>query len=438
MVSGRPLSAHVDKFNPSQGIVNLTYSTTDEVNLNKEIITQTLKDSASVIEETLIKNYSAEEIASGENNIINLIDNDDKEEIYVTNHVQVENSHDNKSVISSQNLQAQQINQNVQPGISSIQTQTQTNQVNIKTATISNPQLNLRMIPPQNLMGGQNFMMGYNPNFGVSGQMGQMAVTGQMNSITSMGHMSTIPQMANIPNQMQPGQFGNYGMQGVQNMNLIGQGNPQLQYNFPNVRQTINLGMQGGQNLHLPQQIPQNINMNRPQINPLQPGGQFNYGINPSLTGQVSQQFGGGMVGNQIGGAMPQNMTPINPPIQLNPPQNQNYELMRVSSQLSQLSQQSVISNESKSQTTNPQVKAQSPSSTVTPTTNNNLFNNLLQAINQLKTAKSDNPNLNNLLSQPELQQQIQNMKLLGNIVNINQAQNNVDKSKDPRTRKKK
>jgi hypothetical protein len=110
IVSGRPLSAHVDKFNPSQGIVNLTYSNINEdsnilnkENLPKEIIDLPEESFNKLDRENVL---ISSEIALDNETNENILNNTTySSQIQVESQINLPNEEIKQNAIISQNLQ---------------------------------------------------------------------------------------------------------------------------------------------------------------------------------------------------------------------------------------------------------------------------------------------------------------------------------------------
>ncbi len=385
MVSGRPLSMHVDKVNPTGGVVNLTYTASDE----------TQKDNLNV-------------------NMLSSDENNNKQDEVERREEQNNNKKVEQIELNSVELMAQtnkiSLGETALPNfeskeLSMSQTNLNLNQSNLTSKTSITPQLNIRMM---NVLGGMT-TAGGNPL-----QYGGYALPGQG------------PLLQNLPNL---------------NINPIIQGNisSNLQTNLQATLQTPNLNQP-----NLNTNLSSNFSSHTPFMN-------FNQNLQqmPNYNASSIQNFNTNITHGFPPQNFPQNM--ISPNMSMNIPQNFNYNMNNVRQPTPQYGN---YSNQNQSNQTILSAQIQSSSQLRNNFPNQNLVNGQTSnfAGSQTNTTsvieKPSNEDKNILIQQvnsTSTSKTSSNINILSNFVQaistlqkLNQSQGQTDKSKDPRTRKKK
>jgi hypothetical protein len=390
MVSGRPLSMHVDKVNPTGGVVNLTYTASEE---NQKDITNTLE----ICEENILKQ---EQVEICEEKITNTKLEQISELASVDSLGQASQviiGESNAQKIESKDLYLNQTNISI-------------SQNNFASKTNIIPQLNIRMGNP---LGGMTAPGGNHI------QYGGYAMHAQGNLLQNLPNLNLNPNIqGNIPSN--------------------------IQTNLPNTLQTPNLNPSGlntnmGPNFN-PQTPFMNFNQNLQQMHNFNPSSLPNF--NPNYP---PQNF-------------PQNMIPTNMSMNIpqNYPQNFNFNMANISnmsnmSNMSNLRQpspqfgtfpgqssQGVLTNQIQSSQIRNNIQLNG-STTNFPNTQTNNISTVVEKQSDEKniTTQQGNSNANSKTTS--------NINILNNFVQaistlqkLNQSQGQTDKSKDPRTRKKK
>jgi hypothetical protein len=535
MVSGRPLSMHVDKVDPRQGVVNLTYasvsaSNTEEVNVstvnnktevgmvtggnvvnasnntmvveesevNREVnlvnavisngeeirsveameINEGITTSAEIKEAEIVEDNNIANSDENNNNVGNIIDIKTE-----TLNVAAINANVTTTSTITSNIPAQapttptgsvtntsmtQMNNTMimQQQLGMTQPQGQTSSMPTNKPPLVNPQLNLRMMAPQNFGAPGN-----NPNMNPGFMVGGFNPMNQMNPMQNMQGMPNKPNMGNMPPQMgninAPPQMGmnpmsmntmntnpNYmNMQNMQNMQNMGNVPSNMPSNMPPSMQQFNYGgmrppmgmnpMNMNMNMNMnPHNMPNMNQMNQMGNMPTTPYGQNypmsnmnkNLGMNPMNMNMNPHSMGMNPMNMNIPGMMP-NMQGMNMPFsysQNNPMMNPNMMNQGQGQGQAQNVNPSIANEGNKAQLQGQNVTQNTPSTTQgqqqAPQTTSN--------ITQSQSQPQNPPNVNLLTN---IMQAFNQLHKLGTTQGQGQTQTQLqDKSKDPRTRKKK
>jgi len=388
VVSGRTLSVHMDKFNPTQTVVNPTYASLDEANkehqqqepIEKEFSVEDSKSEISKKEEVTEKVIVEKAITSSSTQGVTTETPATPTAPVITN---PQLTFDNRMMTNSLQVNAT---------ASTMQSKIETTKIqNMNTNNIVNPQLNLRMMNPIQSYSQGYGMMNPNLNINISGTHVPMQMPNQIQA---------------TPNTSQSTQFNPYQMNQPQmNPNImIGQTN-QMPYNYSGMRPPVNpMNM----NPQMNQMYNQNLSMmNKNMMSYSQMPGQthFNYS-------QINQYQ------NQHHQQQPiSQMMPVGPYGQNISNMNMNQNMNRDFNRINQQQSTSMVQN----------LQIEERKNVITPTNQNNT--------NQANASSNNTNILSNIL------QVLQNPDLKQMLGKINQpaVQGGVDdKSKDPRIRKKK
>jgi hypothetical protein len=379
----------MDKFNPTQNVVNPTYSSTEEA--PKEIqqqIEQVEKDVSA--EDNKIEEVKKEEVLEKmvietKSTSVTQLNFSDPTNTPITN---PQLTFDNRMMQNTI-----QVNNPIMNNISAVQNKIEATKIQTINTNVINPQLNLRMVSPMPNFGSQGYLNMMNPSLNMNIQSG-VQIPNQMN------------QMQPSPSPSHSNQYGHYQMnQQAMNPNLV-MGQPsQMPFNYSNIRQPINPMTMNPQINQIYNQNMAMMNKNMMTYNQMATsmGGQTHYNYNQMTQFQNQQQH---QHNNQIMqmNTYGQNMTNSNPSL------NMDYNRM----------------NQQQTMTTMQNMQVEERKNVITPTSQNN--QNTGSNTNNTKILS----NILQVLQNPDVKQ------MLGKL-NQPQSQGSVDdKSKDPRIRKKK